>query len=102
VRIPPIRILERRYPGLTGGDAAPASPNWNSAPGVRPVPSTGGYKTYRVRDGGETMQDIARRTLNNPNAWADVYRLNPTLNPSAAVPIPAGTLLRLPAEAKVE
>jgi len=102
VWIPPIRILERRYPGLTGGETAGANPNWNAAPGVRPVPSTGGYKTYRVRDGGETMQDIARRTLNNPNAWADVYRLNPTLNPSAAVPIPAGTLLRLPAEAKVE
>lgn len=78
------------------------NPNWNPSTGVKPIPSTGGYKTYRVRDGGETMQDIARRTLKNVNGWADVYRLNPTLNPSAAVPIPAGTLLRLPAEAKVE
>jgi hypothetical protein len=48
------------------------------------------------------MREIARRTLNDGNRWYDVYRLNPTLNPRPELPIPSGTILRLPPEAKVE
>jgi len=44
------------------------------------------------------MQDIAKRLMPNQD-WQAVYRLNPMLNPNPAVPIPQGTMLRLPPEA---
>jgi hypothetical protein len=31
-----------------------------------------------------------------------IHRLNPMLNPNPVVPIPKGTLLRLPADARLE
>jgi len=114
--IPPIRILEKRYPDVipdfrpvtsqsTSLPPQAQTPTWTTASsnsGAKPLSNSPSYKTYRVRDGGETMQDIARRTMGNTLAWSEIYRLNPSLNPSAATPIPAGTLLRLPSEAKVD
>lgn len=116
--IPPIRVLEKKYPDLIPdfkpvqgqvtsaptpmNNAAPAWTSANANSGARPVANSPGYKNYKVRDGGETMQEIARRTLGNTQAWSEVYRLNPSLNPSATTPIPAGTLLRLPSEARAE
>jgi hypothetical protein len=107
--IPPIRILEKRYaqlipdfkalPGQTTS-ASPAvadAPAWTTAnSAARPIANGPGYKTYRVQDGGETMQDIARRNLGNAQTWIEIYRLNPQLNPNATTPIAEGTLLRLP------
>jgi nucleoid-associated protein YgaU len=92
-------------PGQTTSASSPAttdSPTWTSAANNAPPPPppSTGPKTYRVRDGGETMHEIARRTMGNTLAWQEIYRLNPSLNPSATTPIPAGTLLRLPASAK--
>jgi hypothetical protein len=108
VWIPPIRILEKRYPTMiadfkplanaaVAGPATAAAPTWTPAPARQVAASS---KTYRVRDGGESMIDIARRTLNNPQAWQTIYQLNPSLNANAAAPIPAGTLLRIPGDAR--
>jgi len=101
--IPPIRILEKRYPSLIP-DLKP-QPDRSSAPLLNPTSNSRPVslvdsKTYRVRDGGETMLQIARRT--QLADWVAIHRLNPNLDPSAVVPIPAGTLLRMPAEAKLD
>jgi LysM domain len=108
VWIPPIRVLEKRYPTMiadykplpnaaVAGPATAAAPTWTPAPARQVAASS---KTYRVRDGGESMIDIARRTLNNPQAWQTIYQMNPSLNPNSAAPIPAGTLLRVPGDAR--
>jgi nucleoid-associated protein YgaU len=108
VWIPPIRILEKRYPTMiadykplanaaVAGPATAAAPAWTGAP-ARQVAAT--TKTYRVRDGGESMHDIARRSLGHPLAWNTIYQLNPSLNPNPTAPIPAGTLLRVPGDAR--
>ena len=52
---------------------------------------------YEVRAGGETMRDIARHTLGGDGRWAEVHRLNPSLQPDALVP--PGTFVKLPADA---
>jgi hypothetical protein len=81
VYIPPQRILERYYGMAIPSDAPPAPP-----------------KSYKVGANGEMFLEIARRTLNDENRWADIYRLNPSYDPSQ--PIPAGSELRLPPDAR--
>jgi MraZ protein len=54
---------------------------------------------YQAR-GGETMRDVARRTLGSADRWTDVHKLNPTLKPDAV--LSAGATLRLPGEACVQ
>jgi nucleoid-associated protein YgaU len=56
-------------------------------------------KTYRVRAPGEPLFEIARRTLGNGNRWSEIYALNPQLRPE--LPIPEGTILRMPPDAQV-
>ncbi|MFO0808160.1 MAG: hypothetical protein U0746_06020 [Gemmataceae bacterium] len=106
VWVPPVRILERDYPELiTDLTPAPgvATATPMSRPGslVTPVPppSSAG-PTYTVR-GGESLYDIARRTLGNSDQWYLIYRMNPTLSNDPKLPIPAGTFLRMPTGAKV-
>ncbi len=116
VWVPPVRILERDYgpliPNLQplGPNGVPATPV-NRPPGqpvVEPVavpPPAGaapGTQLYRVRERGESLYDIAGRTLADRGQWFRVYQLNPALSRDPRLPIPAGTTLRLPAEAKVE
>jgi len=69
-------------------------------PGEPPLaPQPGPVVKYRVREGGETMPDIARHTLGTSERWVELVRLNPTLPHDSA--ISAGTLVRLPADACV-
>ena len=68
-----------------------------------PLPGSVGssFQTYVVKSpGGEMIGEIARRTLNTSGRWQEIYRLNPGY--SAELKIPAGTTLRLPADARVE
>lgn len=122
VFFPPVHVLESKYPWAIG-DAAPPAGN----PGTRPitiggteplVPSVGNPNTmsgpppgtrptqtaavnpdntrnYTVREGGEHILEIARTVLRSSSRWIEVYRLNPNVRPE--YPIPAGTVLRLPA-----
>jgi hypothetical protein len=55
-----------------------------------------------VRQPGESLQEIARRTLGDSGQALRLRGFNPTLSPDPRLPIPAGTVLRLPAEAKVD
>jgi MraZ protein len=61
------------------------------------APSPGPVVVYQVRGAGETMREIARRTLGGEDRWADVYRLNPSMQPDGV--ITAGASVKLPADA---
>src|SRR5205085_6104832 len=109
--VPPVRILERDYGHRIGGLAPlPATPT--SRPTVEPVAPPPGLanagfgnpagQLYRVRQPGESVQEIARRTLGTSGLAANIQSLNPTLSPDPRLPIPAGTVLRLPAAARVD
>jgi nucleoid-associated protein YgaU len=112
VWIPPVRILERDHGQLISGlpplgpNGVPATPaSRPSGPVVVPVspPQTAapaGQYT-KVRGGGETLYEIARRTLNDNGQWYLIYRLNPALSADPKLPIPTGTVLRLPPGASV-
>jgi MraZ protein len=78
----------------------PPPPETRPMPGEPPLaPPPGPVQNY-VTHGGETMQDIARRTLGGPERWTDIHKLNPTLKPDTA--FAAGTMIRLPGEACVQ
>jgi MraZ protein len=59
--------------------------------------STGPVQTYHVRGGGETMRDIAKRTLGTPDRWQEIHRLNPIFKPESA--LAAGAVVKVPADA---
>lgn len=69
------------------------------APSTEPplAPSPGPVVVYQVRGAGETMREIARRTLGGEDRWPDVHRLNPALQPDSV--INAGASVKLPADA---
>jgi hypothetical protein len=110
VWVPPVRILERDYANNIRDLTPIVTPT--SRPTVEPVAPPGGLansgfgnpagQLYRVRAQGESLQEIARRTLGNSALAARVQGLNPTLSPDPRLPIPAGTVLRLPGEARVD
>lgn len=118
IYIPPARILERNFPqAISTGTAPPetapgaagATPPVGLAPPVRPgeaaAAAAGGAnradgRLYRVRRPGEWFYEIARRTLNSPDRWWEIARLNPRYNPQ--YPLPEGTILRLPSDARVD
>lgn len=104
VWVPPVRILERDYakeiadaplPG-SGTVAQPASRLVSPAP-----PPAAASTLYKAR-GGETMYEISRRTLSSSDQWFQIHRLNPTLSNDPKLPIPAGTILRMPTNAKID
>lgn len=65
--------------------------------GEPPLAGTGPIQSYQVRNNGETMRDIARRTLGAGERCTDVYKLNPTLHPEDS--LSAGTQVHLPSDA---
>jgi hypothetical protein len=65
------------------------------------VPVRGGGQTgrvYTVAPGGEPISQIAQRTLGDWRRWNEIYRINQNLEPRE--PIPAGTQVLLPADAR--
>ncbi len=118
VYIPPLRILEKQYlsvpadpnPITQVGAPSPApidprNPALPSVPAVTMPPgkswsTPSGERTYQVPDKGEVFLEIAKKTLGNAERWGEIYRLNPQYDPKYV--IPAGTTLRLPADARVE
>lgn len=106
VYIPPADVLNRRYPssipGLTPlGKSTSAATSGGTFPFKSSPPAAGGLKTYKVQaPAGEKMYEIAIRTLGNGDRWMEINQLNPGWR--TELPIPQGTELRLPADAKVE
>ncbi len=119
VYVPPAQVLEGRYPALigTGPPAASASAPLVSAPVIavpRPAEATTSRsespgptaaaapatKIYRVQGKNETLYQIAQQALKNHDRWMEIYNLNRGVDPK--YPVPAGTVLNLPADAQVE
>ena len=103
IYIPPLRILQKYY-GQAIGQAAPVQSQTSGVLQPAALPLTPApqprERSYQVRAQGEMLRDIARRTLNDPERWTEIYQLNRRYDPS--VPVPAGSELRLPADARVE
>jgi len=59
------------------------------------VATSDNVRTYRVREGGEYVYQIAQNVLGDRNRWPEIYRLNSNLEPSR--PYPAGVDIRVPA-----
>ena len=90
VRIPPIRVLEKKYAGDVNGTARAVNftqpVTAEAAPRNEPV--------YTVTENGEMLAEIARKQLGSEDAWKRIWDLNPQVNPAKAVP--GGTRLRMP------
>jgi nucleoid-associated protein YgaU len=104
VYIPPLRVLEKQYASVIPDHiplppSVPPSPLAGSTPGYPASSPVSGDRLYRVRANGEMIWDIAQRTLGKGERWAEIYGLNPQLNPQQ--PVPGGYTLHLPADASI-
>jgi nucleoid-associated protein YgaU len=103
VEVPPIHVLKKRYPQLISA-VVPASGTsksgdvWGPAGEATPAFRASGQRTFTVPTGGMTMGAVARDTLGAPTRWRDIYDLNPSLSPGDV--LPAGTVVKIPTEAK--
>jgi MraZ protein len=68
-----------------------------SVVGEPPLAGMGPIQLYQVRTAGETMRDIARRTLGAGERWTDVYKLNPSIHPEDSLNV--GAVVHLPSDA---
>jgi hypothetical protein len=104
VYIPPKRILDKYYVGAAAvpakGTADQLSGPQVSSRASAAQGTSGGDRTYRVKNNGEMFREVARNALGDPERWAEIYRLNPRFDP--AEPIPSGTDLRLPSQARAD
>jgi nucleoid-associated protein YgaU len=111
VRIPPIEVLMKRYPNAApkGGTRSPSTgvaPASLNVPAERDAGDQLGtspvrdYPVYTVADSGETLRDIAQKTLGNAEYWRTIYELNISVNPNEK--LAGGTRLRLPPQARVQ
>jgi hypothetical protein len=101
VFIPPMRILERQYPTAIPGykPATPAPAPDATRTSSRSLPPSPNLQ-YRVRQAGEMIPIIARDTLGSSDRWSEIYQLNArSFDPSR--PLPVGTILSMPADARV-
>lgn len=127
VYVPPQRILEKLYASAIVDSVAPSVPPAPQQPAISPMPQSApmpqpataseppqaqpqpnsksawvtptGDKFYRVNPNGETFRDIAGQVLGNKDRWVEIYKLNLRFNPG--YPLPGGTELRLPPDARV-
>lgn len=79
--------------------AGPSLPRAPVRESPRSLSPSGGERRYRVPGAGEMFLEIARRTLGSGERWVEIYQLNRQYNPAERVP--AGSVLRLPADANV-
>ncbi len=79
--------------------APPAAPIVRDPSEPPLAPQPGPVVLYHVPQGGESLQDIARRTLSNGERWIELVRFNPALPHDSR--LNAGTVVRLPADACV-
>jgi hypothetical protein len=96
VYFPSREMLERTYPEALPA-VRPTGAVEMAPQTARPAPEA--TLQYRVGGQGEPLYAIATKTLKDPTRWSEIARLNPTLNPEN--PVPANTVLRLPAGATV-
>jgi nucleoid-associated protein YgaU len=101
LQIPPVELLESRYPELVQGVPAPAA----SSPAASPLEdeagrffiSAEGQPMYRVGK-GDTLTSIAQRHLGRASRWEQIARMNPDVVPHPDR-LKVGVTLRLPPDA---
>jgi hypothetical protein len=116
IRVPPTWVLEEQFGHLIKADKEkadktdrPERPETKPAGGINfepaapiasgrrppPPPATPVSRTdeYRVT-AEESVRDVAHKALGDANAWRKLTELNPSIDPT--LPIPAGTVLKLP------
>lgn len=98
VYVPPADILESRYPEQVKGAAPEAKPGVTVGAGPQTKPAAAPL-SYRVAASGEFEYDIARKLLGDGERWLEIHNLNPGWDP--ARPVPAGTTIQLPADARL-
>ncbi len=100
--IPPARVLEEKYPDVITGSPTPKTTATGSSSYSPATPtSSTSARTYRVGPGTETFFEIAQRTLGDgDHRWNEIWRLNPRYG--ALERIPAGAVLYLPTDARVD
>ncbi len=101
--IPPPHILDKYYAYAVPGQRISPSLVVPASATTVGVPNTGGAaragQRYTVRQ-PEMVSAIARNTLGNLERWSEIYELNGRgFDPSR--PIPAGTVLVMPADARL-
>jgi hypothetical protein len=89
IYLPPVHKLEGREGAFV---ATPLVPGPGPG-GPSPAP-----QNYRVV-ANENLLEVARRVFGNSDRWGDIRQLNPQVR--ADQPIPIGTILHLPADARV-
>jgi MraZ protein len=95
---PPVPPMPSTMNEVTPVSAKSTTTEPRALPGEPPLaPPPGPVQTYQVRDKGETLRDIARRTLGSSERWSDIHKLNPSLKTETA--LATGTVVRLPADA---
>ncbi len=106
VDVPPLGDLRRMFPQLVGGAAsrtASSGGEWAASTpvsGVRAESSpAGGVRDFVVPAGGMTMREVAAETLGTANRWSEIWELNKEQT-APNRPLPPGTRLRLPADAR--
>ena len=88
------RPPEARTTGNAGIKFEPVAPLPSGRAAPPPVTSRA-RDEYRVsREAGETIREVAQKALGDGNAWKKLYELNPGIDPT--LPLPAGTIVRLP------
>ncbi|MBA4190124.1 MAG: hypothetical protein C0467_19240 [Planctomycetaceae bacterium] len=103
IDVPPLHVLKRYsqtpqpQSGVVPVSQINTTPEWGSA-SPSAAARTGGDKAFRIPTGGMSMRAVARLTMGNEQRWNDIYTLNPQLRPDEI--LPAGTELRLPADAR--
>lgn len=112
VRIPPLWVLQEKYPELM--PRQPGQPQVRQTAETAPLPKVApqelapiaafappvpitDYYTVEATS-GESIREIARRTLGSGEAWQRIWELNRAFDPNEK--IPQGTKLRLPPEAR--
>jgi nucleoid-associated protein YgaU len=103
VYVPPISILEKRYPAAVEAPTPlPAATGLAAAAPVAAGPAgvaaSSAPRAYRVLGNGEYLREVARRTLGDSERWREIWDLNGRGDPQQA---PGGAVLRLPADARV-
>jgi hypothetical protein len=106
IYVPPSAILEKRHgDAVAGAKPKPVGvKNGDDQFGVAPAvyhsdPSGAANPSYKVQGKSEYLIGIAQQVLNDGMRWKELAQLNPDVKPE--IPVPPGTVLRLPADAHV-
>jgi nucleoid-associated protein YgaU len=110
ILLPPPQVLQQSRYASAAADArtpigaapvsisppVPAIPARTFTPAT---PTSDVTKSYRIPPSGQLIYELAVQTLGDGARWAEIYRLNPMVDPLR--PIPGNTVVRLPASANV-